>query len=278
MITYSYTVRDIRRLIAESSNEFKARMGNNVETENKRNNEKSYKETEKHVKDFNGKITQKERAEAVKPDSNKTTLDYNPIVEPDETYKKRVQAQAKGYASELEEKNKIEKGGAEFDKEGKIKKAYNQSRDKAEANKKIVQKSGLTAREMPDKAFDKNHLDENQKPKTKRLFFKHSRFINEAQVLTRVPEEYKVDGQRIIMTDVANNEYIVECVKSPKSGLIETSIVSYKNDKLMNEQVDRIRQLMDYKSADEFGNRTAEERLNEQAAFSDIMKIARGQK
>jgi hypothetical protein len=35
---------------------------------------------------------------------------------------------------------------------------------------------------------------------------------------------------------------------------------------------------MDYKSADEFGNRTAEERLNEQAAFSDIMKIARGQK
>ena len=47
----------------------------------------------------------------------------------------------------------------------------------------------------------------------KRLIFKKTTFVNESQMLSRIPEEYKVDGQKIYMKDCKGNEYIVECRK-----------------------------------------------------------------
>ena len=79
----------------------------------------------------------------------------------------------------------------EMDNEGRILKQFNDARDKREKNKVAIQKSGLTARELPDSVFDKNHLNESKYLKPKKLIFKHSRFINESQVYSRIPEEYK---------------------------------------------------------------------------------------
>ena len=247
MNTVCYKVGDLRQMVRESANEFKAKIGTNVESENKRNNEKSYKESEKRAKDYDGGLKDPKIVELTdKTDNNQTTLDYNPSIEPDKEYKKKVDAQAKGYTSELEEKNGNERGGVEMDNEGRILKQFNDARDKREKNKVAIQKSGLTARELPDSVFDKNHLDEGKYLKPKKLIFKHSRFINESQVYSRIPEEYKNDGQRIYINDAAGNEFIVECMKSEKSGNVETRIISHKNERLMNEQVERIHELMGY--------------------------------
>lgn len=278
METISYRVGDLKAFVKESVNQFKPVLGPNVESDNKRNNDKSYKEAEKRAKDYDGGLKEPKKGELPKKlDGNKTTLDYNPSTEPDEKYKKKVQAQAKGYTSELEEKNGNERGGVEMDDEGRILKQFNDARDKTEDKKKAIQRAGLTARELPEKTFDKNHLNES-KPKEKKLLFKHTKFINEAQVYSRVPEEYKTNGQVIYMNDNAGNEYIVECVKSEKSGCVEPHIIGHKNDRVMNEQVNRIHELMGYNENSTTCSQTPQERLNESDAFKNIMGIARGKK
>lgn len=279
MNTVCYKVGDLRQMVRESANEFKVKIGTNVESENKRNNEKSYKESEKRAKDYDGGLKDPKRGELTdKTDNNQTTLDYNPSIEPDKEYKKKVDAQAKGYTSELEEKNGNERGGVEMDNEGRILKQFNDARDKREKNKVAIQKSGLTARELPDSVFDKNHLNESKHLKPKKLIFKHSRFINESQVYSRIPEEYKNDGQRIYINDAAGNEFIVECMKSERSGNVEARIISHKNERLMNEQVERIHELMGYDEKSTSGKRSIQERINESDAFKNIIDLTRGKK
>lgn len=49
-----YTIKDIRNLISESVNEFKSKIGDKVESSNKKENTKTYKDAKKRVKDFDG--------------------------------------------------------------------------------------------------------------------------------------------------------------------------------------------------------------------------------
>lgn len=272
MDTLSYNVGDLKRFIKESSNEFKARLGSNVESENKRNSEKSYKDAEKRVKDFDGGLTEPKKGKlADKLDGNRTTLEYNPITEPDKDYKDKVKAQAQGYTSKAEKENGIEKAGATFDDEGKIYNNFTDARDKRNKEKEKLASSGLQAREYPKESFKKNNLSENM---TKRLIFKHTRFLNESNMLQRIPEEYKVDGQKIYMKDGFENEYLVECVKNV-NGSVETNIVSYVNKNLVNEQVDRIFGLMTYDTKEEKNERNFHTKINESEQFQKLMNITR---
>ena len=118
--------------------------------------------------------------------------------------------------------------------------------------------------------FKKPNLYES-KPGAKRLRFKHTKFLNESQVLTRIPEQYKVDGQVIYMCDKADNEYIVECVRSERSGVIETNIVSHSNKTAMNEQMSRIQELMGFKT----NTNDRYSQINENKEFGDILNTAR---
>ena len=138
MLNEVINVGDLRKTVKESTKEFNAKMGVGVETENKKNNEKSYKESSKKIEDFDGGIRNTARKIERSDDKNRTVLDYTPSIEPDEKYKKRVKAQSKGYTSELEEKNGIEKNG-EFDDEAKI---YNSMKKNADEINK--QKSNIT--------------------------------------------------------------------------------------------------------------------------------------
>ena len=95
--------------------------------------------------------------------------------------------------------------------------------------------------------------------------------MNESQVLTRIPEQYKVDGQVIYMCDKADNEYIVECVRSERSGLIETNIVSYGNKTAMNEQMNRIQELMGFKT----NTNDRYNQINENKEFGEILGATR---
>ena len=94
-------------------------------------------------------------------------------------------------------------------------------------------------------------------------------------MLSRIPEEYKIDGQKIYMKDCIGNEYIVECTKSEKSGFIETNVVGFSNPKLLEEQKQRIEQLFDYQSAKDYAPTTVKQRIAENNSFQDIMNLSR---
>jgi hypothetical protein len=270
MSQLSIKVGDLRKLVNESANEFKAKLGPNVEADNKKNNEKSYKDAEKRAKDYDGGLAKEEKKNLPeKEDFNRTTLDYNPINEPDKETKDRIEAQAQGYTSKLEKDNKIEKVG-DFEGNKEIAKQFKDQAEKISDERAELAHTGLQARMMDKDKFKKNTMLES-KPGAKRLRFKHTKFMNESQVLTRIPEQYKIDGQVIYMCDKADNEYIVECVRSERSGLIETNIVSYGNKTAMNEQMNRIQELMGFKT----NTNDRYNQINENKEFGKILDTTR---
>lgn len=274
---YTYTVGELRRMILkEASQEFKPVLGPNVERENKKTNGESYKDSKKRAEDYDGGLKEPKKIELEdKIDGNRTTIEYNPINKPTKEHQENIEAQAKGYTSKLEQDNGNERGGVEMDDKGRILKQFTDARDKREEVKTELQKSGLAARTFPDKVFDKNHLVKEQaKPKTKMLKFKHTRFVNESQMLSRIPEEYKTDGQRIHMVDADSNEYIVECSYSEKSGNVETLVVSHTNKKIMNEQVDKMFRLMGYETPK---GQTPKDKINESSEFDRVLDLVRKQ-
>ena len=251
MFEIAYNVGELRKVIKESSQEFSPVIGKNVERDNKKNHDESYKEIEKQVNTVkvkpsaNGMEDDKQLPE--RHDDNATTLSFNPVLDPPQEYKDKVRARAKGYTSKDEEDNGIEKAD-DYDDAGKILNQFDKNRDDIEQKRIEKARAGLVARELPKERFEKNHLDESGKPKPKTFKFKHTTFLNEEQVLNRIPEEYKRDGQVFRMIDAADNEYVVECLYSPKADIMETRIIEHKNKSVMNEQVNRMFELMGYSS------------------------------
>ena len=270
----TFLVKDLKRMISESASEFKPVIGPHVTSDNKQNSEKAYKEAEKQAKELDGGLKDPKKGKlADKEDANRTTLDYNPRTEPDKNFKEKVKAQAKGYTSTMEEKNKIEKA-AEFDEDGKIFNQLTKSSDDLNKQKEDLAHSGLVSQNLPKQ--EKNTMYETTL-KPKRLVFKHTRFVNESYMLSRIPEEYKKDGQIIHMKDMNGNEYIVECQAS-STGYIETNIKGYSNKELMNEQIKRISELMGYKTGDNLTESVKQSRADNDKNFENMFDIIRGAK
>ena len=269
-----FLVKDLKRMISESASEFKPVIGPHVTSDNKKNSEKAYKEAEKQAKELDGGLKDPKKGKlSDKEDGNRTTLDYNPRTEPDKNYKERVKAQAKGYTSTMEEKNGIEKA-AEFDEDGKIFNRLTKSADAIKKEKEDLAHAGLVSHNMPKQ--ERNTMYEN-KLKPKRLVFKHTKFVNESYMLSRIPEEYKKDGQIIHMKDMVGNEYIVECQTS-STGYVETNIKGYSNKELMNEQIKRISELMGYKAGNNLTESVKCGRADNDKNFENMFDIIRGAK
>lgn len=269
-----FLVKDLKRMISESASEFNPVLGKNVASDDKKNNEQAYKDAEKKAKDFDGGLREPKKKElGEKKDANRTTLDYNPRIEPDKNFKEKVKAQAKGYTSKLEEENGFEKA-ADFDDEGRIFKQFTDSDKVLKKEKEELASSGLVSHNLPKEK--KNSMYETTL-KPKRLIFKHTKFISESYMLSRIPDEYKKEGQIIHMKDMIGNEYIVECEAS-STGYIETNIKGYSNKEMMNEQINRISQLMNYKPGNNLTEANKKFRSDDSDEFGNMFKIARGQK
>ena len=142
------SVKALKNLISEGSSEFKANMGPNVESEDKKNNGKAYSDAKKRAKDFDGGLSKElgdDKPKYEKTDGNKTLLDYTPENASDE-YKKRVHAQMKGYTSEAEMNNGIEKSG-DFSDNDNIYKGIKKSGEEMHKNEEDFKASGLQAKE-----------------------------------------------------------------------------------------------------------------------------------
>lgn len=262
-----YSINDLRRLISESANEFKAKLGDNVVSDNKKENKKAYSDSKKRAKDFDGGGSEETKKVDLssKIDGNKTTTDVRFDGDPGKEYTDRVKKQVEGLSSTLEsDKDKA----ADFSTNKKIYKQFKDAGEEMAKNVEDGKKTGLTARYAPKETFKKPGAY-NESKKISVLNFKGTTFINESQMISRIPDDYKVDGKRFKVKDAGENEFIVEWNEG------EAKILSYENKKKLIESVEKFQKLSGYNSKTQFKNSTSQSRLNESTEFSKILNKAR---
>lgn len=257
---------ELRSIIAESSQEFKAKLGPGVESGNKKNNDKAYKDAKKRAEDYDGGLdgTGGKKAKYVKNDFNGTLLDYNPE-NADDKYRKRVKAHALGYSSEAEMKNGLPKAG-DFEGNKAIYDGIKKSGEEMYDAKEDENKKGLVGRVRPDGYFKREKMYES----IKTVRFKKTEFLSEDHMLSRIPDEFKKDGNVFRMKDKNDSEYIVEWNGRP-------NILEHTNKAGFDSSVDRMRELMGYNPNEHYDGNTAKSRLDENDdTFKRSLDIARG--
>lgn len=90
----------------------------------------------------------------------------------------------------------------------------------------------------------------NEAKQIKRLTFKNTTFLDESHVLSKVPEDYKVDENRFYMRDKTGTDYLVECAADP-FGYIHMEVVRKYNAKTINEELEKMKRLAGYKYSDD---------------------------
>lgn len=277
------TVKALKGLIAESSNEFKAVLGLNVERDNKTNNGKAYSEAKKRAKDYDGGLSDsREKSKYEKIDGNKTTLDYTPENVTDE-YKERVHAQVKGYNSVQEMDNGIEKQD-DYSNNDDIYKGIKKSGQEMHDNEESFKSSGLQASKMPKNTFKKeemyeskdgfdmrnliNTLKENsikdtrtftEQSSVKTVYFKKTSFLNEGHMVSRIPDEFKNEGVQFKMKDKHGTEYLIEWADG------KANILNRNHKQKINETLNAYEKLSSYNN-EEYNTMNGKARVNEGSA------------
>lgn len=260
------TVKAINKLITESSQEFKAKLGPGVESKDKEINDKAYSDAKKRAKDFDGGLDKELGEEKIESDFhvddyNKSLMDYTPN-NADDDYRKRVKKEfVNGDKNNEKIYNDFKKRGEEL--------------QKAQTD---LEKSGLQAREWPDKVFDKENMYESKdgfdmrqmidrmsfmenkqmKPITEQMkivVFKKTEFLNESHMISKIPDDFKVNGTSFKMKDKKGDEYIVEWKNN------KAYVVNHLYKEQLSEEMNRMKELMGYKSSDSSTSSSA--RLNE---------------
>ena len=249
-----YTLSEFCKVLKESQ-EFKAIKGKNVESEDKKNNEKAVNDILKQGKEFDGGLSDEKKKEDPRDitDYNKTTLDNDFAYEPSKEYKDRVKAQVHGFPSVENEKNsKIKEENDSLDFKGN-EDFYEQNAKKRKevADARQTDKhAGLKSHNLPKEIFKDNTLYTNESKKMKRLNFSKTVFLNEAEMIKKIPDDMKIDGNKFYMKDAVGNEYLVECVKDKAiNDIIHTKVVDYKNKEKIDETFKRMKELYGYKSS-----------------------------
>ena len=248
----------------------------------------------KRAKDYDGGLSKEvgeEKAKFEKTDGNKTLLDYTPENASDE-YKKRVHAQMKGYTSVAEMENGIEKCG-DFSDNEQIYQGIKKSGKELHGNEEDFKASGLQANKMPRKTFVKGEMYESKegvdmrnmintlkeasyipKPvlkentKLKTVYFKKTTFLNEEHMTSRIPDEFKNEGEQFKMKDKNGTEYIVEW----NNGKAE--ILSYENKQKINETMEKFHHITNYKS-NMTRTSTTDKNLQENVGVNRMLEIMR---
>lgn len=258
MSVQSYSVKQLKALVKESVSEFKPTLGKNVANDNKKINDKAYSDMSKDAKDYDGGKTAKPKKGVAPMDDNQgmQDLEYNNM---NNDFKAKVKSQMKGYTSaDAEKKHKNDPyGNADFTEIEGMKEKH----DAIHKGKQVAKEIGLTSREIDKKEFEnlRSSVFEGKKPIT--VKFKKTVFMTENHVLTKVPDEFKVEGKTIIMKDKNNTEYLVEWHNEDDPKIINKT-------KIIEEQA-KIKNLFNYKREDSSSNNRT--RLQEEANVSDML-------
>jgi hypothetical protein len=100
----------------------------------------------------------------------------------------------------------------------------------------------------------------------KRLRFKNE-FGGPEKAVKLIPEHYKVDSKEFEMTD-GNETYRVRWEGNLNEG--EAVILSAKNQKMINEDIEKMKKLWGFQSKDTLGKLKPEQRANENKEFKNV--------
>ena len=244
---------EIRQMVSENKSEFKAVVGKGVRDEDSKNSKEAVDSAEKRAKEtggLNDKLEDERKPEYTKEgDPNKTTLDYTTANTGDD-YKKRIEAQAKGYTSTMEMNNGIEKQG-DYSGNEQILNAFEKTGEEERKNDTEFKKSGLQASKWPDSFFKEDTLYENKEimdmrgmienlrniarseechlnegVKLDKAVCKRTSFNDWEHAASRIPEQFMVEGKQFVMEDMDKNSYTAEW-KNGRAVLISES---HEND------------------------------------------------
>jgi len=253
----------------ETKNEFEPVFGKNVPKDNKKINADAYKEIQKEAGNYDGGLTNdRKKGNAVTPANNRgmSDLDYDSISKP---FKDKVKSQLKGYPSaEAEKLHKNDEFGNAYYDSNNLSKDIADHAKKAKKEKDKSKTDGLVSSKYKDET-EKNSDTMFESKKITKLQFKHTQFLSEGHMLSKVPDELKVEGKRFIMKDTADNEYLVEWTDK------EPNVTKKINKTQVNEEMNRIKSLYGYKSKDYFTTTNSKSRMNENKEFSDMLNKAR---
>lgn len=258
-----------KRSVLEAKNEFEPVFGKNVPQDNKKINSQAYNDIKKETGAYDGGIGsyKSKKGESLTPANNRgmSDLDYDSISKP---FKDKVKSQLKGYTSAENEKlhKDDEFGNAYYDSNDLSKDIAKHAKD-AKKEKDKSKTDGLVSSKYKDET-EKNSDSMFESKKISKLQFKHTQFISEGHMLSKVPDEFKVEGKKFIMRDTADNEYLVEWAAKP-------NVTKRLNKTQVNEEMNRIKALYDYKSKDYFTSTNSQSRMNENKEFSDMINKAR---
>ncbi len=267
-----YNVGDLKRVVreaVEAKNEFEPVFGKNVPKDNKKINDEAYKSIKKETEAYDGGLgAERKKGNSVTPANNRgmSDLDYDSISKP---FKDRVKAQIKGYPSvENEKLHKNEPFGNSYYDSNNLSKDIADHAKESKKEKDRSKTDGLVSSKYK-KETEENSDTMFESKKISKLQFKHTQFLSEGHMLSKVPDEYKVEGKRFIMKDTADNEYLVEwTAKQP-------NVTKKLNKTQVNEEMNRIKALYGYKSKDYFTTTNPQSRMNENKEFSDMINKAR---
>lgn len=265
MQTRSYRFGELKRRIQESASEFKPVFGNGVRSKEKEFNRQANKDIEKETKAYNGGIKinkPKNNGESVLAQVNKGLTDLQYDGEVSKEFKNRVNANLRGYSSDLEMKNHA--------KEPKGNATYN------DAIAKELERMSVAVKQMHDanseigitngqKKKEDTHLHDTTIGESKKinlLRFKKVQFISEAHMLRHVPDEYKTEGKKFYMQDCEGNKYLVEWHKKPE-------VAKMLNESYHLAEMDRIKYLFDYNGKNQ--KTTNASRMNEDKRIDDML-------
>lgn len=248
----TYTFSELRSIIKESSTQ--PILGKDVVKDDKANNKEAVSDILKGVDEVMKNV--KGEKKDVNPqgimDINKTTLDARFAYDPGKTYKDHVEAEVKGFPSKENEKTSTVAEDDSLNTDGN-KKFYDERKkiNKEMGNRVETDKhAGLKSHNLPKDLF-KNRSAFSEGKSMKRLVFKNTEFLNENQLIKKIPDDFKVDGNKFVVMDKKGTEFLIECKKDEVvSEYIHVNVVNSINKDSINESIERIKELAGYKSAD----------------------------
>lgn len=272
-----YTIGELNKILMESTYGYKPKIDPKVIKDDAQNNVKAVKDIMKETGAMEDKATTKQRDTNPEniSDGNKTTLDNNFAYEPSKEYKERVKAQVHGFPSkenednsDMDESTDVE-GNKEFydERETLSKEQNDKETDERHA--------GLKAHNLPKENYKDKTIYKNESKKMKKLHFKNTKFLSEAQILKKVPDDYKTDGNRFIMEDCENNSFLVECKVDDTFHFAQMTVKRIPTKKQIEEEFDRMMQLASYNSKDYFKDTTNESRKEEEDNLSLMIEQVR---
>ena len=100
------------------------------------------------------------------------------------------------------------------------------------------------------KTKDEKENNTNEARQIKRLKFKNTTFLSESHVLSKVPEDYRVDENRFYMQDRTGTDYLIECKADP-FGYVHMEIANKFNKQNINEELEKMKRLAGYRYSDD---------------------------